>query len=156
MIFHASIPARDPRHVAEVLAELWGGFAAPFPSFPDAWMAVSGDDRGTIIECYPGDRVIAPGFGFGAFDLIDADTGPAQYSAFHLALGSKLDADQVLALGHREGWRAVRGTRGQNFFNVIELWIENITMIEVLTEEMQAQYRGFATPENFKTFAASA
>ncbi|WDZ98344.1 hypothetical protein Herbaro_11295 [Herbaspirillum sp. WKF16] len=154
MIFHASIPARDPRHVARVLAELWGGFAAPFPSFPGAWMAVSGDDRGTIIECYPGDRVIAPGFGQGAFDLIDADH--AQYSGFHLAVGSSLDAEQVLALGHREGWRAVRGTRGQNFFDVIEVWIENTTLIEVLTQDMQAQYRSFATPANFRALGAAA
>ena len=31
MIRHVSIPARDPRHVAAVLAELMQGRAYPFP-----------------------------------------------------------------------------------------------------------------------------
>lgn len=152
MIFHASIPAHNPRHVANVLAELWGGFAGPFPSFPGAWMAVAGDDRGTIIETYPSDRVITPGAGDSAFE--PGATPATHYSAFHIAVGSKLSAAQVLDIGQREGWRAVRCTRGLNFFDVIELWIENTTMIEVLTEEMQTSYKNFATVENFRSFAA--
>ncbi|SAL10755.1 hypothetical protein AWB74_00114 [Caballeronia arvi] len=155
MIFHASIPANDPKHVAQVLAELWGGFAAPFSPFPDAWMAVAGDDRGSIIEVYPSDQVITPGgahedsvsYGAGAFKR-------PQYSAFHMAIATKLAAEDVIAIGEREGWRAVRRTRGNNFFDVIEFWIENSTMLEFLTPEMQAQYLAFATPENFKAMAA--
>ena len=50
----------------------------------------------------------------------------------------------------------MRCTRGNNFFDVIELWIENSTLIEVLTPEMQAQYQGFATPENFRALAEQA
>ncbi len=153
MIFHASIPARHPRRVAEVLAEIWGGFPAPFPTFPGAWMAVAGDDRGTIIETYPADRVISPGEGSASFT--PGTVAPAQYSAFHMAVGTQLDTEAVLAIGAREGWRAVCCTRGQNFFDVIELWIENTTMIEVLTPEMQSDYLSFATPENFRAFAAS-
>ena len=30
MIHHVSIPARDPRHVAEILAEVMGGHCYPF------------------------------------------------------------------------------------------------------------------------------
>ena len=80
----------------------------------------------------------------------------AQYSGFHMAVASPLSAEQVIAIGEREGWRAVRCTRGNNFFDVIELWIENSTLIEVLTPEMQAQYLGFATPENFRALAEQA
>ncbi|CAB3789367.1 hypothetical protein [Paraburkholderia fynbosensis] len=47
-------------------------------------------------------------------------------------------------------------TCGHNFFYVIESWIEDSMMIEVLTEEMQQQYLAFATPENFRAFAAAA
>jgi hypothetical protein len=50
----------------------------------------------------------------------------------------------------------VVGTRGQNFFDVIEFWIESATMIEVLTDEMHAHYLAFATPANFRAFAAQA
>ncbi|MGF6771687.1 hypothetical protein P3T18_004174 [Paraburkholderia sp. GAS199] len=154
MLFHASIPARHPENVARVIAELWGGFHAPFPSFPDSWMAIAGDERGSIIETYPSDRVICPGEAHSAF--VPGDSKTAQYSAFHIAVASRLTPDEVFAIGAREGWRAVRCTRGQNFFDVIELWIEDTTLIEVLTQEMQEQYLAFATPENFRAFAAAA
>ena len=36
MLFHISIDADDPRRVAEVLAELWGGRAFPFPAVIEA------------------------------------------------------------------------------------------------------------------------
>jgi hypothetical protein len=156
MLFHASIPARVPQNVARVIAELWGGFHAPFPSFPDSWMAIAGDDRGTIIETYPSDRVICPGSDGSSFVPGASASANAQYSAFHIAVASKLTPDEVHAIGDREGWRAVRCTRGQNFFDVIELWIEGTTMIEVLTDEMQKQYLAFATPANFRAFAAAA
>ncbi len=32
MLFHISIDADDPRRVAEVFAEIWGGRALPFPA----------------------------------------------------------------------------------------------------------------------------
>ncbi|BBU29468.1 hypothetical protein BTHE68_32020 [Burkholderia sp. THE68] len=157
MIFHASIPANDPKHVAHVLAELWDGFAAPFSPFPDAWMAVAGDDRGSIIEVYPSDQVITPGGGHEDSVSYGADTFKRpQYSAFHMAIATKLSSEEVIAIGEREGWRAVHCTRGANFFHVIEFWIENSTMLEFLAPEMQAEYLAFATPENFKAMAAAA
>jgi hypothetical protein len=157
MLFHASIPARDPQHTANVLAELWGGFAAPFPSFPDSWMAVAGDDRGTIIEVYPHDRVITPGGGFEqSVSFGAAPAEPSRYSAFHMAIATPKSPEEVVAIGEREGWRAVRCTRGQNFFDVIEFWIDNSTMLEFLTPEMQSQYLAFASPANFRAMAAAA
>ena len=54
MIHHVSIPAKDPKHVADVLAELMHGRAYPFPgSIANSFMAVSGDAHGTMIEVYP-------------------------------------------------------------------------------------------------------
>ena len=49
MIHHVSIPARDPKHVAEVLAEVMGGRCVPFGPLEGAFMALGadgGDDRG--------------------------------------------------------------------------------------------------------------
>jgi hypothetical protein len=155
MIFHASIPTHDPERVARTLAELWGGFAAPFSPFEGAWMAVAGDDRGTIIETYPSHLTLTPGDD-AREPLASMSASRPQYSGFHMAVASPLSAQQVIAIGEREGWRAVRCTRGDHFFDVIELWIENSTLIEVLTPEMQAQYLSFATPENFRELAARA
>jgi hypothetical protein len=50
MIHHVSIPAREPRHVAVVLAELMGGQCYPFGPLEGAFMAMSGDTHGTMIE----------------------------------------------------------------------------------------------------------
>ena len=51
MIHHVSISAHDPKHVAEVLAELMGGRAYPFPGgIARSFMAVSEDGHGTLIE----------------------------------------------------------------------------------------------------------
>ena len=68
MIFHASIPTQNPERVARTLAEVWGGFAAPFSPFEGAWMAVAGDDRGTIIETYPSNLLLTPGVSVPAFE----------------------------------------------------------------------------------------
>ena len=38
MIHHLSIAARDPKHSAEVLAEIMGGKAVPFPPHPGSFL----------------------------------------------------------------------------------------------------------------------
>jgi hypothetical protein len=148
MIFHASVPADDPERVARVMAEVWNGEAFRFPPFPDAWIAMAGDDRGSTFEVYPRDRVIAPGEGDG---MATARPDPAQsrYTGFHLAIATGRTAGEILAIGAREGWRAVRCSRG-GFFDVVELWIENAVLVEVLTAEMQKDYLAAVTPDLWK------
>ena len=136
MLFHASIPADNPEHVAHVVAELWGGEVVPFPPFPGAFMARAGDDRGTIVDVYPrGHEHVPAPHQFG----VRVNTAPSMYSEVHLALGTVLSADGVLALAHREGWLAQRSDRG-GLFEVIELWIENKFLLEVLPEPEQRRY----------------
>lgn len=140
MIFHASIPAHDPQRVATVVAEIWSGEAFRFPPWPGGWVAMAGDERATMLEVYPRNQVMAPGDGDGMVRP-RADEAPRPYSCFHLAIATRLTPEQVLAMGSREGWRAVRCSRG-GAFDVIELWIENSLMIEVMTLEMQRDYQG--------------
>ena len=53
MIHHVSIPAREPQHVAQVLAELFGGYAGPFIGpMPGAWVVYQEDGHGSGIEVY--------------------------------------------------------------------------------------------------------
>ena len=138
MLFHMSIAADDPQHVAEVIAELWQGSTRPFRSVSDGgWMALAGDERGTLIEVYPHGTVLCESDG-------DADAhgealGADRLSATHGAIATALDTDAVLALARREGWPAKYRKRG-GMFGVIELWIEGRQMMEVLTPEMQREY----------------
>jgi hypothetical protein len=145
MLFHVSIEADDPRRVAEIVAELWGGLAAPFPPVtPGSWVALSGDDRGTLIEFYP-----------RGTELHESDDGavgaaaePRRFNATHYAMATKLSQDEVLAIAAREGWPAKYCRRG-DAFGVIEVWAEGCQLIEVLTEEMQAEYVGAITIDNW-------
>ena len=139
MIFHASIPADEPERVANAIAEIWNGEAFRFPPWPGAYVAMAGDDRGTTVEVYPRSQTIAPGEG-EAMVRPQVDAAPRPLSCFHLAIATERSAQEIVALGEREGWRAVRCSRN-GFFDVIELWIENSLLVEVLTTEMQRDYK---------------
>jgi hypothetical protein len=50
VIHHVSIPAREPQRVAQVLAELCGGYAGPFIGpMPGAWVVYQQDGHGSGI-----------------------------------------------------------------------------------------------------------
>ncbi|PJG48704.1 hypothetical protein CAF53_11005 [Sphingobium sp. LB126] len=148
MLFHLSIAARNPRHVAQVLAEFWRGEAFPFPPVAQgSWIAVAGDERGTAIEVYPLGTVLREAEGDA--DSFGEATQQNGYTATHAALATPLSQAEVMAIASREGWPAKYRKRGGTF-GVIELWIEGRQMVELLTEEMQAEYLASATIDNFR------
>ena len=148
MLFHLSIAAHDPRHVAEVIAELWGGEALPFPPVArGSWIAMAGDDRGTAIEVYPGDVVLRETKGDA--DAHGEATGVVAPTATHAAIATAFDQEAVLAIAAREGWPAKYRKRG-GVFGVIEMWIEARQMVEVLTPEMQREYLGSMSIEGWR------
>jgi hypothetical protein len=143
MIHHVSISARSPKHVAGVIAELMDGRMFPFPGrIADSFMAVSGDDYGTLIEVFPETVTIRPGEGNSPVD--SAHNATVGYVPFHVLLSVPIDRVTVARIGAREGWRTGyfgRGSRGTApAFHVIELWIENRLMIEIVTPDMVAEY----------------
>jgi len=146
MIHHVSISARDPKHVAEVLAEVMNGRCYPFPGgVADSFMAVSGDEHGSMIEVYPESVTLEPGLE----DDQQCRSGNVEkpgYVPFHLLLSVPVDRAAVERIGTREGWRTQyygRGRPGQKpFFHVIEFWVENRIMVEIATPEMVGEYLG--------------
>jgi len=146
MIHHVSIPARNPEHVASVLAEVMGGKCVPFGPLEGAYMAMSGDAHGSMIEVYPeratldippnDDQVV-----FGE------NTTPPHNWPFHVLLSVPREPEEIERIGAREGWRAKtfgRGMQGQKpFFHVIEFWLENRLMIEVVSPAMAREYEDF-------------
>ena len=153
MLFHVSISAHDPRRVATVIAELWGGEAHVFPPVMEgSWVAMAGDDRSTTIEVYPIDTVLREGKGDS--DGFGERTGHVGYTATHAAIATNLDQDQVMAIANREGWSAKYCKRGGKF-GVIELWIEGRQMIEVLTPDMQREYLDCVTIANWRRMLAA-
>jgi len=142
MIFHNSIPADNPQLVAETIAEIWGGKAEAFrfPPWPGAYVAIAGDDRGTTLEVYPRSQTMAPGETEEAPAWARPDVAPSRFVAFHVAMMTPKSAEEVLAIAQRVGWRALRCSRG-DFFEVMEVWVENRMLLEVLTPEMQVDYK---------------
>lgn len=138
MIHHLSIPARDPRHVAEVLTELFGGTLTGFGPWQGGWIAWAGDEHGTAIEVYPLGTEMFPDAGPGQARF-RAGTPASPFGATHAAVSVARRREEILALAQREGWRAVELPRGPN--RVIEFWIENAVMLELMTPEMAADYR---------------
>jgi len=138
MLFHASIAAADPKHVATVVAELWGGQIFPFsPGVGNSWMVIADDGRGTGLEIYPHGHLLKQTPVPGA--PLKTDLPPE--SATHLALGTILSREEVLAIGKREGWNTYERRRvAGGGFNVIELWAENTLMFEVLPEAALEEY----------------
>ena len=63
MINHISIGVNDPEHVANVVAELWGGYAMPFPPSPGGYVAFADDGKGSMVEFVPAHVQIVPGIG---------------------------------------------------------------------------------------------
>ena len=147
MIHHVSIAARNPKHVADVLAELMGGRNYPFPGgVPNAFIAVSGDKHGTAVEVYPQDTTLRP----DGHDAVRFAPGAADddYVPFHLLLSVPSDQATIERIGAREGWTTRlcgRGAPGQKpLFHVIEFWLENRVMLELAPQDMIGAYRAAA------------
>jgi hypothetical protein len=142
MIHHVSIPARNPRHVAEVLAELMRGRCHPFGPLEGAFMATSGDDHGSMIEVYPEQATLE--IPNDEKQVVFGKQSAPRAWPFHLLLSVPREREEIEQIGGREGWRTKlfgRGIPGQKpFFHVIEFWLENRLMVEVVSPQMAEEY----------------
>ena len=140
MIHHLSIPASDPQRVAGVLAELFGGVCIPFPPIPGAFIALAQDRHGTAVEVYPADGQLKPNGDEGAEFVRSGQA--ATPGAVHFALSVDRDLASIEAIARREGWALHVCDRGGDF-GVVEFWVENRFMIELLPPDFAARYLAF-------------
>ncbi len=147
MIHHVSIPAREPRHVAEVLAELMGGKCYPFGPLEGAFMAASGDEHGSMIEVYPdrGDpRHPATPTIRSCLARTARRRRPGRSTSSSRSRASRRRSSasaRAKAGGPRRSAAACRASKP--FFHVIEFWLENRLMIEVVSPAMAREYEDF-------------
>jgi hypothetical protein len=151
MIHHLSIAARDPKHAAGVLAELMGGTVTPFPPNPGSFFALQLDDHGSGVEVYPAGTELQPGGTTGG-NFVRKD--PRGYGSTHFALSVSTSADTVQAIARRAGWQCFDCDRGP--FHVIEVWVENETMVEVLPPGYAKEYLAFTRPDKIEAAMAAA
>lgn len=137
MIHHYSIPVSHPKETGEILTQLFNGTLTLFGPLEDSYIVWFGDEYGSAIELYP----------LGTEMLPDAKNGQAnfriakqnsRYSATHAAISINKSEQDIIEFANRLGWKANTLSRGH--FEVIEFWIENAIMIELLTPKMTADY----------------
>ena len=154
MIHHLSFAARDPQTAATAIAALWGGEAYPFPPVGvGSWVAMAADERNTTIEVYALGAELVPVDGDADSEAV-MNAAPHDFVATHAAIDTPLSYDQVFALAAEHGWIAKYRKRG-GLFGVIEFWVEDQFLIEVLTAEMQAEYLQWVTPTNWRRMMAA-
>lgn len=148
MIFHASIPASEPERVARIVAKLWGSEYFPFV-YPGSFVVLGGDDRGTLIEILPRGLAHTPG---PTESRMIADCPSPDYSEIHLNIATPLTFAEIEAIAAAEGWLARICDRIA--FNVIEVWLENKIMLELMTPIELARYQQFTTLDNWRALTA--
>jgi hypothetical protein len=147
MIHHISLAVHNPLRAAEVVAELWQGRVMPFPYHPGSYIALALDPNGTMIEFWPKGTVLKPGSGHEPVQLANAGPNATVYTEAHVNIAVPISEAQIYAIAEREGWRAVHCKRGE-FFELIEFWIEDEVLLELLPPTLIEQYRVTMQPEN--------
>lgn len=142
MIHHLSVSASDPKGAAEFFADIMNGVVVDFPPNPGSCMVFKADGRGTGIEIYPAGSVMEPNGEPGAIFTRQPD-GADRRSPTHFALSVDMGVDDVLARAAAKGWNAFVCDRGGHF-HVVEVWIDNTWLVEVLPPVFSAEYLGFA------------
>jgi len=158
MINHISIAVNEPERVANVLAEIWDGIVFPFPPAPDSFFVIANDGKGTAVEVTPAGTVVMPGEGLPPEDDVSAATEVYEakfvksdfvprYVATHLNISTKKNIEEIKQIANREGWRVLVANRGEGLFQLVEVWVENTLMLEVMTPEQTARYVEITDPE---------
>lgn len=146
MFHHISIAVNHPSHVGNVLAEVLQGNCFPFPPHPGSYMVIVDDGYGTGIELYPADTQLTP-----EPEQVGFSSGNAQtFTSVHAALSVSVSQEQITQIADREGWLARLCDR--HAFKVIEFWVENKFMLELLTPEMAKDYLQFAQTSGYQAF----
>ena len=142
MIHHLSVSASDPKGAAEFFADIMEGVVVDFPPNPGSYMVFKADGHGTGLEIYPAGSVMVANGQPGAAFVRQAN-GADRRSPTHFALSVGMAQQDVLARAQAKGWDAFVCDRGGHF-HVVEVWIENTWLVEVLPPTFAAEYLGFA------------
>lgn len=136
MLHRCSLSAEDPHLVAHQLAQLISGVVSPLDACPGGFVAWSNDGLGTSLEVLPRGIEVTP----------DA-RGPAQfernYFSQHLTstrvtLSVACSPNAIEELAERNEWPIRYSDRGG--YEVIELWVEGHTLLELMTSRMTSGY----------------
>lgn len=119
----------DPASAAAALADMQGSVA--YPLADGSWIVAADDGRGATFEVYP--RPLT----------LEAEAQPGV-----VTVATPWSEAAVFAIAAASGAHAEIRRRG--LYRVIEVCIEGRVLIEVLTDEMQEEFRLAATPPGWR------
>lgn len=123
----------------------------PFPpGGPDSWMAWSGDGAIELEIVRRGD-VLARDEDQGNWRHVEQGQ---RLSECHLAIGVARPAAEIIAIARDAGWPARLCARGEGFFELVEVWVDDCFMLELFDPEQTAHYERVVTPASWKHFLA--
>lgn len=146
MFHYISMSVDNPFHVAQVLAEIWRGQIRTLVDYPDSYVVLADDEHGTTIELVPSGTEIIPGK--NKFQYQQNNNTQSPFSAVHIATSVAAKRHEIEQIATREGWHCSVGYRGQ--FKLIELWVENKFLLELMPSTIVAKYVNSMTPLAFR------
>jgi hypothetical protein len=149
VIHHISITVNHPLKVARALGDVLQGSVYGFPPLEGSYIVLPFDAHGTAIEVYPRTATFEPGLADGPQTYgLNASSPP--YIGIHAAISVPSTQAEIEAIGDREGWRTLLCDRGP--FRVIEFWVENWLMLELLPANLTTDYLAFIQPRQAEAF----
>ena len=137
MIHHISIDAHNPLQVARVLAEIMKGKVYKF-LIPGSYLVMPFDNYGTHIVVFKEGDVWAPGADAKSAQILQ--TTPTNLVSTHAAISVPTTQQQIEQIGQRQGWRVLTRDQGDGAFRLVEFWVENRILFELLPPEFETQY----------------
>lgn len=167
MINHISIAVNEPEKVANFIAGIWNGIVLPFPPAPNSFIVLANDGKGSAVEVTPAGTVLIPGEGLPDENDLNAKTEKHEahfvksdfvprYVATHLNISTEKSIDEIRTLAKSEDWRVLVCNRDEGLFQLVEVWIENTFMLEIMTPEQTARYREITDPKFIESFFTGA
>jgi hypothetical protein len=105
------------------------------------------------LEIVPRGKLIHRGAEEGNWIPVDA---PQRLSEVHLAIAVDRPASEIIAIAEKAGWPARTCSRGNGFFDLVEVWVEGAFMLEMFDPAQSAHYERVVTVENLKKYLAQA
>lgn len=137
MIQHVSVTADDPKKTATTIAALLGGTALPLGPTEGTWTAVARDPIGNMVEVMPRGTEF-----HRERDRVEMRPGvPARHSGFHVMFDSPLSEEEIMQVAEERDAVAFRSKHGP--FELLEFWIDDCLLLEVLPPTLSRSYRKF-------------
>ncbi|MDJ0618539.1 MAG: hypothetical protein QNJ63_17640 [Calothrix sp. MO_192.B10] len=150
MLHRISIPVEHPLHVANVLAEILHGSILRGSEYPYSYTVLVNDEYGSAIVLSPAGNEVIVGQSRDKFEY-QYNPNYSEFSPVHLAISVPLTQPEIEKIAQREGWHMAVGNRGR--FKLIEFWLENKFLLELILPATVPQYVKSMTPQEFMVLA---